>query len=491
MNRTDAESRRRWSRAIGLLLAAIVILLPIPAGSNRPGALTLLVYGTGMLGLAGAVLQLLVPSTRTRLDALQAGLLLLWVLWLAWIAVQWLPLPATLLEQWSPAARHAYAHAADWLGTPLEAALSVARADTLQLGLLSLAYFVLFMTALRIGDRRARLFVVYGMILSATLQAAFGLAMVTSGLEIGPFGPKDLYRGSATGTFVNRNHFAGFLEIGAAMCLGLMIARLRADHGSSGGRLRLLLRNLLDGLLTRSWLLRPILLLLLIALIVSRSRMGNVSFALAACAVIPLYLLAVPGPGRLRVLLLVALIALIDIGIVGSQLGLDELLERFRGTALVGEMRLGTFSDLTQLVGEWGWAGAGLGSFAYIYPAVRSPEVYAFNDHAHNDYAQFLIEAGLPGFVLLSAIGLLVAIRGVQVLRRRADPASTGIALGCLIAFTSLALHSLTDFNLQIPANAATLVILMGLLCGIRPDPPRRRRTTDGDGVPAPAASGQ
>ncbi len=481
-NRSERDRGRRPQLLIGLLLALLVVLLPLPAGSNRPESLMLLLFAAGSIGIISAAVQLFLNQQPRRVDGVQTALLVLWLLWLGWISLQLVPVPEALLARLSPAAAAAYAHAAAWLDAPVIGSLSVARPDTLQLGLLSLAYFVLFIVAMRLQDRRARQLVIYAVILSAALQAAFGLAMVLSGLEIGPFGPKELYRGSATGTFVNRNHFAGFLEIGAALCLGLMIPHLRGTSLRSD-RLRVLLRNLLDGLLSRNWGMRLLLLLMLIALIASRSRMGNVSFALSVALIVPLYLMLVPGPGRLRVIGLVALIALIDIGIVGSQLGLDELMQRFSGAALAGELRLSTFADIGLLIHEWGVTGAGLGSFAYIYPAVRSAEVYAFNDHAHNDYAQFLVEAGIPGLTLLALIALLVGIRGIQILRHRRNPDVAGIALGCLLAFVSLALHSLTDFNLQIPANAATLVILMGLLAGISPRPPNKRRAhTHSDG---------
>ncbi len=472
--------------ALGALLPALglgllLLWLPLPAGSNRPYAIEFLLYSAAGLGLIGALKHLLPghDGRARRLDVLQGLLILLWLLWLGWIALQWMPMAPDVLERWSPASASAYADATQWLGEAPVSALSVARPDTFLMGQLSLAYFVLFLVALLVQDRRARRLVVIAVILTAALQALFGLAMVFSGLELGPFGAKTQYRGSATGTFVNRNHFAGLMQIGAAMALALLVVRLRIGAQFTT-RWQLLLRNMIDSLLSRNWWARLILLLLLVALIVSRSRMGNLAFAGAVLLGVSLYLVIAPGPGRWRVLLLVAIIAALDVGVVGAQLGLGELLERFR-PSLATDMRLSTFADLEKLIQAWAPLGSGLGSFAYVYPAVRSPEIYAFNEHAHNDYAQFLIETGLPGFTLLALIVLLVLVRCLQVLRNRRDPDSAGLALGVLLAMFSIGLHSLTDFNLQIPANAATLVILMGLAAGQSPKPRRSPARTDRD----------
>ena len=86
-------------------------------------------------------------------------------------------------------------------------------------------------------------------------------------------------------------------------------------------------------------------------------------------------------------------------------------------------------------------------------------------------------------FVTVSGLHKSYDVAGnrLQVLRNRRDPDSAGLALGVLLAMFSIGLHSLTDFNLQIPANAATLVILMGLAAGQSPKPRRSPARTDRD----------
>lgn len=111
-----------------------------------------------------------------------------------------------------------------------------------------------------------------------------------------------------------------------------------------------------------------------------------------------------------------------------------------------------------------------------------------FYAHAHNDYVQFLIEAGIPGAVLLAAMATLVGIHALRLLRNRSDRLVGGIAFGCLMAMIAIGIHSFTDFNLQIPANAATLIAVMGLTIACSPNSRRRRRSEAPD-TADPAAS--
>jgi len=65
------------------------------------------------------------------------------------------------------------------------------------------------------------------------------------------------------------------------------------------------------------------------------------------------------------------------------------------------------------------------------------------------------------GFLAGLLILVLAKIRRTLQLRQSAMP--KGVALGCLMAILSLAIHSLVDFNLQLPANALTLVMILAM----------------------------
>jgi hypothetical protein len=103
-------------------------------------------------------------------------------------------------------------------------------------------------------------------------------------------------------------------------------------------------------------------------------------------------------------------------------------------------------------------AGAGVGNFRWAYPHYQS-EVDAgrYIDYAHNDYAQLLAEAGAVGFALV-AIGLGFFLwRTLRLWHARQSTFSVAVGAGGLAAAFALAIHSYSDFNLHLPANALML----------------------------------
>jgi len=145
--------------------------------------------------------------------------------------------------------------------------------------------------------------------------------------------------------------------------------------------------------------------------------------------------------------------------------------------------------------------GWGLGTFPVAYPQFRSFYTTFFINDAHNDYLQFLVETGAVGFAIVLWFVVALYRNALQRLRDWPDDISSAVTLACLLGCTGILVHSLVDFNLQIPANAAWFYVLcaiarVSLHIGItpanapRPLPAsprfRRRRTRfPGTGFPA------
>jgi O-antigen ligase len=125
--------------------------------------------------------------------------------------------------------------------------------------------------------------------------------------------------------------------------------------------------------------------------------------------------------------------------------------------------------------------GSGGGSFYNVVLRYRTPEYgYTYVDHTHNDYVEIASDYGLLG---LGILGLLVALTMGTVLRvmaRRRSVLPWGVAFGVAMAIVGLLLHSTVDFNLQIPANAMTIVVIlaMGWIASELPSKQRRKRTS-------------
>ena len=100
--------------------------------------------------------------------------------------------------------------------------------------------------------------------------------------------------------------------------------------------------------------------------------------------------------------------------------------------------------------------GVGAGALEVAYPPYQSWWTSdLIVDHAHNDYIELLAETGVTGAVLL-AFGLYLFARGgfFGFQERLRNPGGW-MKTGAIIACCGIFVHSFTDFNLHIPANAA------------------------------------
>jgi hypothetical protein len=145
----------------------------------------------------------------------------------------------------------------------------------------------------------------------------------------------------------------------------------------------------------------------------------------------------------------------------------SAIVDRF--LASVGEFsgRIGRWQIWSQaggMIAAFPVAGAGLGTFPYVFPLFRTSGEGVGLAHAHNDYLELTAEVGVAGAVVgLVAIGLVA-----RSLRRRAAilPDENSLGYAAVAGVASIALHSLADFNLAIPGNALTLAAVLGLALG-------------------------
>jgi O-antigen ligase len=111
--------------------------------------------------------------------------------------------------------------------------------------------------------------------------------------------------------------------------------------------------------------------------------------------------------------------------------------------------------------------GSGLSSYRYVFPRYRSFGGKIFYSWAHNDYLQMLIELGAPGLLLI--LWIMGGVWwGARCVRRRLGVSSLRyLHAGTSAAAVAIALHSFTDFGLHLPANAAWLAVIVGVVVGL------------------------
>jgi O-antigen ligase len=327
-------------------------------------------------------------------------------------------------------------------------------------GLSLVTFFAL--TLLHLNSHNHAVRAIWLVIIAAAFQALYGSIMVMTGLEWSFFVDKWAYLGKATGTFVNRNHLAGYLEMSIALGVGFLIASSTAYFGNW----RQKLRQFIEMLLSPKVIMRLLLAVMVIGLVMTRSRMGNTAFFVSLMLAGVLALLLMKNKSKSTTILLSSLL-IIDITIVGAFFGVDKVAERLQGTSIEKESRDEVSRDTFNLWLENPILGTGAGSYKYVYPHYKSDDVTSASlyDHAHNDYLQFLAEFGVLAFLFLAASVLQSFYWAVQAMRSRRRPISQGLGFGSAMGIIAIMIHSAVDFNLQIPANAFMFIFILAIGC--------------------------
>ncbi|PYQ23913.1 MAG: hypothetical protein DMF81_07135 [Acidobacteria bacterium] len=262
------------------------------------------------------------------------------------------------------------------------------------------------------------------------------------------------------GSYVNHNHFAGLVEmavvLSAAMALGLARLRGGVTPGVVG------LAGLSLGLAAVH--------------LASRSRGGLIALVAGLLVAGALWAFATSRREGARVRLVplaVGGLVLVGFGLAvvpaDTRAHLATILEGRGGAS--GDYRLDVARDTLRLFAAHPGLGAGLGAYADAFPAFKRGHGDVRTTHAEDDALELLAESGLAGLAIVAWIVTLAGRRLAGRLRHGRDPFRKGIAVGAAGAVVALAVHSLFDFNLRLPANALVCVSLLGLAASPREAP--------------------
>ena len=125
--------------------------------------------------------------------------------------------------------------------------------------------------------------------------------------------------------------------------------------------------------------------------------------------------------------------------------------------------RTGIWSDTLRLAADFPFFGSGFGTLAEVYPRYQTAHAGMRVLHAHNDWVQLLAEGGLAGTLAVFAVVGGYAAAAAKRLGRRRDREAITLALGGLAGLLAFLLHSFTEFNAHIPANALWFTVLAAL----------------------------
>jgi O-antigen ligase len=254
------------------------------------------------------------------------------------------------------------------------------------------------------------------------------------------------YGGWAFGPYVNRNHFAGLMELWMPLALGLaMVPGTRPWMRSM-------------------WWLATV--AMSCAVVLSGSRAGLIVLG-AQFAMLTLWAVAQRGKrAALAAIVTVAVVVIAAFAIGGR--GVDRVVDTIQPARVqldeVAGNRIQAWKD-TMRIFEQSWLiGKGLESFPKLFPAVRTFATDKYWSHAHNDFLQFLAELGIAGAALAGWILFAGGRSAVRNLRECAHSAYAPLLAALACACLGFLMHGWLDFNFHVPANAANFAVLAALL---------------------------
>jgi O-antigen ligase len=259
------------------------------------------------------------------------------------------------------------------------------------------------------------------------------------------------YGGIPFGPYVNRNHFAGFVELILPLSLvPLVLGRVRRERWPVVGVFAII----------------PI-----GALFLSASRGGIVSFGVELAV---LALVIIQRRTRGKQLFAGATVLLLALMMV-SWLGVNQVLQRFssfQSLEVTAGKRASMRRDTWQIFLHHPFAGTGLGTLQIVYPPYESLYDGRIVNHTHNDYLEALAETGvLGGLCCAWFLGVLFR-ESLKRLRQLHNSFAGALQLCGLVACVGFLVHSLVDFNLHIPSNAILFFLMAHLASAEMPSTP-------------------
>jgi O-antigen ligase len=415
----------------------------------------ILLYGTFGLLMFGPLAFGAVEPWSTFI--LETGSALLTLLWLR---KQWLD--GELTVQWNPLF---LPMAGFGILILLQIVLGVTayRHDTVSGALLYCAYamlcFLAGQTLLRSSQARK----------IAVILALYGFAIAAFALlqGIAPNGKLYWVRtpsmgGAIYGPYVNHNHYAGLMELLVPIPLVLSLTRLASEKErlAAGIAAAIMVATVFLSA-SRGGMIAIFIELVIVAVLLLRQRVA---------------LLRVKR--RMRMAVNMAAFAVVLVSLL-TWLGGSDLMSRVSSistethTELSGGMRLSIDRDAFRMFRSKPVLGWGLRTFPVVYPQFRSFYTNFFVNEAHNDYLQLLCEMGLLGFGTMVWFLIVLYRAALRKIGNWTSDVSSAVTLACTLGITGILVHSLLDFNLQIPANAA----LFYVLCTIAAAPPLLQRS--------------
>ena len=275
---------------------------------------------------------------------------------------------------------------------------------------------------------------------------------------------------SPFGSFVNHNHFTGFVEMILPIPLAMVFVRvvqkeIAIFYGFAAAMMG-------------------------VAIVISLSRGGMVSLAVSIIFVVLFSLQpAIRRAQRMgervwraaflpRIGALALIASAILVGVYWA--GANDVLNRIGQSEVQSDLRSGgdeksgflesrgpIWRDTMAMIQDNWLTGVGFGAYETAYPIYSKSNGSIIVSQAHNDYLQIVADCGVIGGGIALWFAVVLCRNLARALQHQNEVKSV-MALGCGGGLVAMLVHSLFDFNLQIPSNALLFLALAAIVSNIQ-----------------------
>ncbi|MDH5637752.1 MAG: O-antigen ligase family protein [Nitrospinota bacterium] len=448
----------RREETIFRFLVVLLLLSPLPFGSNRPWSWSLLAFAVGILTMWWGLLLL----RNSHREFIPIGgikwIVAPFMLTLAWSFVQaYLPIPIDRADPlWNQTAAA--------LGGSVDPRLSLDPGST-KTALMKLASYgaVFFLSLQLCHSRRRTRRLFFWIAAGAAMYSLYGVTVFWTGARrILWYNLDDFAAPSAdhvVSTFINHNHYATYAGLGLICLLAVMADKIPRTLSATGDSGRIsseetsnLASYIVPGLLA--------FVILISGLVLSHSRAGLVFTLLAVAVYMAMFVFIFRRAKSIRVGLAMALLAMTAMVYTISGYTFEKRMERLEES---GEFRFALYEATKEGIAHRPWSGIGHGAYSHAIKRYKNIGLFQQLDTAHNVYLESAMELGIPAsFSLFASIAaiLLICVRGMKRSHSGRPYSAAGLAALILVGF-----HSIFDFSMQIPAVAVTFAAIAGAAC--------------------------
>lgn len=359
------------------------------------------------------------------------------------VVLQAIPLPPTVWR--GLPGRDVVANVLDVVGAPdAWLSLSLDPSATREAGYFLIPPIAMFIATLHL-DRDAQLKLVAIVLVAALVSALLVMVQAQGAMGLTWYDAPHATKGK--GIFANKNHNAVFIVL--AIPLAAMFARSRLRFRSAS---------------TQHAVTAGVVVVLALAVLGCLSRAGIALLPIALLACIPL-LGAWKTVRRYPMVAIGAVVLLIATAVLVSRSSIvQETLDRFGANQ---EGRYVFWPDVVAAIRQFMPWGSGLGTFLPVFRMNETLNAVheTYTNHAHSDFMEIALEAGLPGIILVLAFLGWFAATAWSQLRDRAGKAGFGLLFAAAVGIALLLAASIVDYPLRTLLLSCVFALFAAILC--------------------------